>query len=128
MVNATNDWLFDGIPLALVITNRRGQILRANAACAALFQTSVATLGGTPLYTFVDMSCRRDFRARLNQAIRGLDSGEQWRWALSAHDGAIIDVLSDLLPMPSPLVETQLCWVIRYASRGTALPRRIAAN
>jgi PAS domain S-box-containing protein len=69
--------LFEEAPHAYLITNSFGEIQDANQAAVALFGLQKDHLVGKPMTVFVPSDERKEFRARLNQAVR---SHERLTW------------------------------------------------
>jgi PAS domain S-box-containing protein len=72
--------LFQGSPIAYLVTDVDGVILEANQAIAQLLTVPYPYLAGKPLILYVVESDRTNFRIRLNQLTQ---NGDQQVWQLN---------------------------------------------
>lgn len=63
---------FDAAPAALLLTDRHGSVMRANARAAALLGTELGQLEGKPLAVYVEADGSRAFRRLLLQMARAV--------------------------------------------------------
>lgn len=78
--------LFQFFPIASLITDVNGLILKANQALAQLLNVSDSYLIGKPLAVFVAEGDRADFRTHLNHLSQSVDT-QIWRMSLRPRDG-----------------------------------------
>jgi two-component system, OmpR family, sensor histidine kinase VicK len=119
--------LFDGVPVAYLITSLNGTIRQANYAAAALFHSAAKFMIGRSLALFVPEGERRTFRERLAQ-VRGQGQHPQvWEMRMQSWRGASFQAMLTTAAVHGPLGHpTAIRWIVQdvaaYA-RAESLPQ-----
>jgi PAS domain S-box-containing protein len=105
--------LFDGAPVAYVVTDVIGNIQHPNSAAASLFGVDKDRLGGKPLPVYIETARRTDFRLELARLVASGESSGTMRVTFHSRDGVAVDTHCVIgVARDRGLRATELRWLI----------------